>query len=233
MIHGFDIPVNRPDLFATSAEHARHILSEAHAGLSTVRTNWRDYCVDWEMAHGFGIAAILHQYHATVACGILSADEAYNEEFFPWGNSSVTNPFLSGISFPIRTCGRGYSRMFKIGEVAKLESARSHVRVCWEKLGSGLNCGVCEKCVATRLFFFVAGYGDIPAFSGQLNADIVARLRPNKAYQRDYLLSVLNDPKASSLDKKVRRALERVTRTAKARAVIGTIARKARSALSG
>jgi hypothetical protein len=89
--------------------------------------------------------------------------------------------------------------------------------------------------VCTRLFFFVAGYDDVPAFKGHLTADIVSRIRVKKDFQRNYLLSVLSDPRASSLDSEVRRALERVTRTGKGkgvRAVIGVIARKVRSAFS-
>ena len=219
-----------------SCEHARQILNEGSAVFTRVRTNWRDYCVDWEMSHGFGIAAVLHQYHGTVSCAIFAADDAYSDEDFPWGNSSVTNPLLSGISFPIHTCGAGYTRTSKVGEIAQFESVRNHVRVCWENLGTGLNCGTCEKCVRTRLMFLVAGYDEIPAFKKPLTADVVSRIRVTSDVNRNYLLSILNDPRASSLDQYIRNALERVTQRPEGRslrAAIKNLARKARSALSG
>jgi hypothetical protein len=236
LIHGFDIPISRPELFAMSCEHARHILADIGVSLSTVRTNWREDCVDWEMSHGFGVAAVLHQYHGTVPCGIFAADDAYGDEEHPWGNSSVTNPLLSGISFPIYTCGGGYTRISKVQEIARSGPVRGHIRVCWENLGSGLNCGICEKCVRTRLMFFLAGHAEIPAFAVPLNPDLLSRIRVTSEVNRNYLLSILNDPRALSLDSEVRRALRRVTRKGKGkgmRTIIGAIARKVRSALSG
>jgi hypothetical protein len=236
MIHGFDIPVEQPEVFTLSREHARHILSDAGAALSTVRTNWRNYCVDWEMAHGFGIAAVLHQFHGSASHGIIAADEAYSDEELPWGNSSVTNPLLSGVSFPIHTCGGGYTRAEKIREISGYESVRSHIRVCWETLGSGLNCGICEKCVRTRLMFFVAGCDEIPAFPVHLTADAVSRIQIRSEVQRRYFLDILKHPRANLLDSNIRRALHRVTQQSGSkgfRTLIRSALRRARSAMFG
>jgi hypothetical protein len=236
MIHGFDIPLDQPELFNESARHARYILSEMGSALSTVRTNWRKYCVAWEMSHAFGIAAVLHQYHGATSFGILAADDVYGEEDFPWGNTSVTNPLLSGLSFPIQACGGGSSRVCKVGEIARFESVRSHIRVCWANLGSGLNCGFCDKCVRTRLEFSVAGLHEIPAFPGRLTADMVSRLRITKEDQRRFLLAILNHPGASLLDGKIHQALKRVVNSGKStglRGAIGDIVKTHWSALRG
>ena len=236
LIHGFDIPLDQPELFIKSSEHARYILDEMGTALSTVRTNWRKYSVDWEMSHAFGIAAVLHQYHGTTSFGIFAIDDVYGEENFPWGNTSVTNPLLSGISFPIQSCGGGSSRVSKVGEIGRFESVRSHIRVCWANLGSGLNCGICEKCVRTRLEFAVAGWNDIPAFPGVLTAELVSRIRIKKEDQRCFLRAVLNNPGASLLDGKVHRALKRAVNSGNStglRGAIGDIVKARWSALRG
>jgi hypothetical protein len=234
LIHGFDIPLDQPELFNKSSGHARYILEEMGSAMSTVRTNWRKYCVDWEMSHAFGIAAALHQYHGTTSSGIFAIDDAYGDEDLPWGNTSVTNPLLSGISFPIQSCGGGSGRVSKVGEIARFKSVRSHIRVCWANLGSGLNCGICEKCVRTRLEFAVAGFHDIPAFPGRLTADMVSRIRIDQKHHRPFFLAILSHPGAALLDRDVHKALERVANSGNGTGfldAIGKIAGKYSSAL--
>jgi hypothetical protein len=146
----------------------------------------------------------------------------------------VTNPLLSGISFPIHTCGGGYTRTAKVETIARHEVVRTHVRVCWEKLGNGLNCGVCEKCVRTRLEFWLAGYREIPAFAGVLTADTVANILIRNKDQRRFLQDILAHPRAAIFDGNVRDALKRVARSdggGGSRGAIGGLFRKARSAL--
>ena len=144
MVHGFDVPLDKPEWFRNAVIHAKAILSEHDVGLTLVETNWRELSVDWEMGFGFGLFAILHQFHGKSSYGVLSTDEPYGEEHFPWGNNSITNPLLSGLSFPVRSCGGGQSRTERVAAIASSPAVRSHIRVCWERPDLDPNCGECE-----------------------------------------------------------------------------------------
>jgi hypothetical protein len=207
MIHGFDLPLEQPDWFARAAAHARAIATEQQTALTIVRTNWRQFCVDWAMGHAFGLFAVLHQFHGRVASGILAADVDYGEPPEIWGNNTLTNRLLSGPAFPILECGGGYTRTEKVAAIAQYPAVRSHVRVCWEHPELGGNCGECEKCVRTQLNFMAAGFGSVPAFPRPLTPETVAGLRFRNAGQQFYLESLLRHNEGRSIPENIRAAI--------------------------
>lgn len=191
MVHGFDIPLDKPEWFEKVLPHATAILSEFGVPCSTVATNWKKFSVDWEMCFGFGVAAVLHQYCSSYSWGLWAADEPYHQEIFPWGNNSVTNPLMSGLSFPIRACGGGYTRTEKASVIGRWDSVRKHIRVCWERPEVGGNCGQCEKCVRTQLNFLAAGYSSMEAFGTPLTSEQVRAIRCTNEPQRKMLENIL------------------------------------------
>ena len=191
MVQGFDIPMTKPDWFEKVLRHGSAILNEFGVAHSAVATNWRDVAVNWEMGFGFGVAAVLHQYCSSYSWGLWAADQPYHQEVYPWGNNSVTNPLLSGISFPIRACGGGYTRTEKASLIGKWDSVRKHIRVCWERPDLGGNCGECEKCVRTQLNFLAAGYGPIEAFGATLTSARVRAIGCRNEAQRRMLEDIL------------------------------------------
>lgn len=206
LVHGFDIPLSEEQWFAQAKQHAEPILDHFDCPLTVVQTNWRSISVNWEMAFGFGVTTVLHQLERDHGSGLWAADEPYNREVIPWGSNSISNPLLSGGTFPIRCVGSGISRAGKIGVIGQHPIIREHLRVCWRRPQNGQNCGVCEKCVRTRLALQAYGYGDTPAFQGVLAPDMVSKVRIDSAVQFDLMDEVRTVPD-SRLSPELQKAL--------------------------
>jgi hypothetical protein len=191
LVHGFDVPLKRPEWFERAVPHVRAIAASYGVPLVLCETNWRTVAVDWEMGHAFGLAATLHHFAGVVDRAMWAADEPYEIEVHPWGSNSVTNHLLSGPSFPISNTGAAASRSEKLALVAELPAVREHVRVCWVKPESGLNCGRCEKCLRTWLAFMAAGHGDVPALGTAPSVAEVASIRISNPIQWNLLYDVL------------------------------------------
>lgn len=194
MVQGFDIPLPHSEWFETAKQHARPILDHFDCPLLEVQTNWREVSMNWEMDHGFGITSVLHQLDGTFSHGLWAADEPYNREVIPWGSNSISNPLLSGGAFPIRTVGGGLNRSAKVGLLAPNDVVRNHLRVCWRNPENGLNCGVCEKCVRTRLALAAHGIEHTAAFHGDLTPEVIARIDITNRIQFELLEEILAIP---------------------------------------
>jgi hypothetical protein len=177
LILGFDIPLERNDWADLAIVHAKNILGDFDVPLTIVRTNWKDFCVNWEMAFGFGVASVLHQFAGKFSTGVWSADEPYGGEVLPWGNHSTSNTLLFGQYFPIVATGGGWTRSEKVALIGASDSIRSNLRVCWAFPENKLNCGQCEKCVRTYLNFLATGHPVVPALGPKLEAGKVRRIK--------------------------------------------------------
>lgn len=206
LVHGFDIPLTNVEWFDTARQHALPILDNVGCQLLEVRTNWREVSVDWEMDHGFAITSVLHQLDATYSHGLWAADEPYNREVIPWGSNSISNPLLSGGVFPIRTVGAGANRSTKVGLIAQNDVVRNHLRVCWRHPDNGLNCGICEKCVRTRLALLAHGFEHTQSFHGTLTPELVLGIKIGNRIQLELLEEILSIPNCQ-LPPKLRSAL--------------------------
>ncbi|MDH6231055.1 hypothetical protein M2281_001627 [Mesorhizobium soli] len=167
LIHGFDLPLHQPDWFSPAVRRASAILANYDIPLVTVRTNWRLLDVPWEQSHIFGIASVLHQFKGRVSHGVIAADSAYDGDDLKWGSNSVTNQMMSGSSFPISFTGAGQSRTEKAGALVGEQAILNSLRVCWERPESLGNCGVCEKCIRTKLNFMAHGITDVPSLGAE------------------------------------------------------------------
>lgn len=208
MVQGFDIALTDDRWFDVALRRAVPVLQSFGCSLLTVKTNWRQACVDWEMGFAFGVTSVLHQLDASYGNGLWAADEPYDLEVIPWGSNSISNPLLSGRAFPIRAVGAGMHRSAKIALIAQHAVVRDNLRVCWQQPRNGLNCGVCEKCVRTRLALSAAGYPDADAFPGSLNAKIISQIPIDNQLQYGLLQEILSIPE-SQLDPMLREALKR------------------------
>jgi hypothetical protein len=84
----------------------------------------------------------------------------------PWGSNPVTNPFLASDTFGVVTDGAGFSRCEKARLIAAFPAVKDKLRVCWAgplKGQTGENCGICEKCLRTKMNFL--SNGDVPGLS--------------------------------------------------------------------
>lgn len=162
MVHGFDVLLDRPDIFAKSSELGARILESYGLPLTTVRTNWRDIRgLPWDTVFIFAISSVMHQFSGVVSRAVVAADDAYNGEALGWGSNSITNPLMGHFGFPIEFAGGGYTRTNKAKAFASNPVVLSNLRVCFQNPADGHNCGRCEKCIRTKLNFIAAGIGPV------------------------------------------------------------------------
>ena len=163
MVHGFDIPLHDTDAFDVASAKACRLGAAFGVPVQRIRTNWRAWSPQWELTHGMALSSVLQLFSGDHDAALLSADRPYGREIFPWGANSITNRFMSSEEFPLLTAGFGATRTQKARLVGQHALARDVVRVCWAGTDLGRNCGVCGKCVCTKLIFLAAGIGVIPA----------------------------------------------------------------------
>jgi hypothetical protein len=159
MVHGFDIPLSAEAAFEQAASATRETLEPIGVPLTRIRTNWRSAVCGkwWEMEFAAGLVACLRQFQGDVAGGLIGSGVNYGHLVMPWGENPVTVPLLSSDDFEIIYDGCGSSRTDKVAAIAEWGAAAERLRVCWEGPVTGRNCGVCEKCVRTKLNFMAAG----------------------------------------------------------------------------
>lgn len=203
LVHGFDIPLDQPEAFDVARRNAEAMLAPYGAPLIAMRTNWRTAASlrgNWANEFASGVAAALHFCAGVGNVGLFGADEDYSTIKLPWGSNPVTNHLLGGGAFDFVTEGGGFTRTERIALVANHapEMAR-RLRVCWEGPATGGNCGVCEKCVRTKMNFLANGH-EPACFDRPLSMRDLARLTPRNAVQIGYLNDILRVARANGVN---------------------------------
>lgn len=155
MAHGFDIPLDEPEVFQRAAENSRRMVASVGLELIPVASNIRQFEDNWELTHGAGLASCLHLLRRRFPVGLVAASHVYNGLRFPWGSNPVTDTLLASDSLTIVYDGGEVTRRAKAREVAAWSQAMTHVRVCWEGEHKDRNCGQCLRCVGTAICFAV------------------------------------------------------------------------------
>jgi len=94
---------------------------------------------------------------------ILAADDRLDAQFltFPWGTNSATNVLFSDGHTKINSDSESVARPDKITCIAKSPLGKRPLSFCWNRRVQPSNCGVCEKCLRTKLLF-LAVTGHVP-----------------------------------------------------------------------
>lgn len=158
LVKGFDIPLDRVEGWQVVVDTARRTLADIDVPLCVVETNWRTITdSDWEMEHGAAILSCLRQWDEDADSLIMAADHHYGNLVIPWGNNPITNPLLEGEGTSIPFDGGDLTRTEKVGLISGWQAGFDGLRVCYHDDVSGRNCGVCGKCVMTKLNAIVLG----------------------------------------------------------------------------
>jgi hypothetical protein len=75
----------------------------------------------------------------------------------PWGSHPLLDPYYSSQHVRISHHGVELSRLQKVRQLADWPLALNRMYVCTSRTSNGRNCGVCEKCVRTKLHLLVEG----------------------------------------------------------------------------
>jgi hypothetical protein len=165
---GCDIDLADHERTAWLTENVRHVAEAYRLEPIVLETDlparMHPY-LGWIEYHGSMLAGLRHllaDRFATMRVA-ASADEATMWDL-PWGSHPGLDPQLGTAAAPILLDGL-VSRPEKIARVLEEPVLLEHLRVCYH---GGPNCGVCEKCVLTRICLAVLGGGRrVPSFPGE------------------------------------------------------------------
>ncbi|GLS41585.1 hypothetical protein GCM10010869_71820 [Mesorhizobium tianshanense] len=134
----------------------RPLLRERGVHLNVMTCNLKQvFRQDIEDSYAARYVSCLHNFEHLSSFAYLASGESYLEQVIPFGSSPSTDHLLSTPAMKIVLDGASYTRTEKAGRIAKDKHARSVVHVCGRKHDS--NCGVCGKCVRTRMNFLAHG----------------------------------------------------------------------------
>jgi hypothetical protein len=231
LIQGFDIPLGADDAFARAEQSARETLASLDVPLSVVATNWREVCADWEMEHGAAIATCLRNWQGEAGYALIGSDEDFARLVRPWGSHPLHFRMASSDDFRVVYDGGESGRTEKVATLAAWPQGVERLRVCWQGPITGGNCGVCEKCVRTKLNFLAVGAQPPSSLGAPPTPADIARLRLRNETQIVYMEEIVaaaeargvRDPWVDALRARVRQV--RRLRAIKALPVLAPVKR--------
>jgi hypothetical protein len=177
-VHGFDIDLENSDAFDRHMARVAPLLD--HLGLEShvVRTNSKKLRLqNWEDSFALELAGCMHLYAPKFGYGLIGSSEPYEALVLPWGSSPVTDHLMSGGAMKIVHDGAGFSRTDKVAQIARSSLASNTLKVCWQGSDQSVNCGVCEKCLRTKMNFLATGSPIPPSLPHELDLAAVARMK--------------------------------------------------------
>lgn len=185
LVEGFDIPLGKPERLERAAVTARRAAEEFGTTAVAVSTNLRSIAeagrsgepvTSWGYEqHGASLAAVSYALRARLG-EILIASSYADRDLHPWGSHPDLDPLWSSSAQRIVHDTTSVPRVDKVAEVMRYESAREGLRVCWADTDA-YNCGVCEKCVRTRINLRATGHDGSCQTLPALRMDEVRSLR--------------------------------------------------------
>lgn len=216
-VHGFDISAGNEDLAGRALASARDAAAELGKPLIEVKTTLRSAFgdrlpLDWGYdLHGAALAHVglaLSRHLSTVM--IPSSNSRW--DLLPWGSHPDLDPLWSSSSVTFEHDELDVDRLGKIRRIGVDETAMRHLRVCWENRDGRFNCGVCFKCIRTKIGLAAAG-ADSAALPGPIDLHAVRSLTLTKRqchHLRNGLAAmseagVTDDGVIAAVDKAIRR----------------------------
>lgn len=192
MVHGFDVPYSNRSAFDTLHKRVEKITEAVGVELHILRTTIRENDYHrWVDCHGAVLASVLHLTSDRHTHGIIASSDPYNYisyVHYAWGSSAATDYLLSGSEMEIIHDGAGFSRPQKIAYLAKnWPSQLKRTQFCWEGERRDINCGVCDKCVHTRLSLLAGGFDEGLCFETSFHIGMLDRIKISEAKLGDIL----------------------------------------------
>ena len=228
MAHGFDIPIDQPEVFARAAEKSRIMLSSIGMQLIPVYTNLRELHNVWDDSHGTALAACLMLFQGVYNTGLIASSDIYKDLVLPWGSNPLTDRMLSNNAFEIIHDGAGTNRVEKARQISHWPEARQNLRVCWEGQNKDRNCCRCQKCVTNILIINAVGQGHFPAFPYNITDREIRHLKFDDLTSMDWdinLLANANIPRPTLRAMKVSLLINRVRIAANKHAMLKWLVR--------
>lgn len=200
MMHGFDIPLDQPEVFARSAARSRRLTDDAGLELHLGATNLRTLPVPWEDSFSTAVAACLSFFQPTYGFGLVPSFQDWNHIHFDHGSNPLTDPLLSSLSFAVVHDGTGFGRIDKLRALTTWPAALRDLRVCWQGAELDRNCCRCEKCLRTMLMLRVCGVRECEAFPEPLESQHLDALVIRNQSGLDEFAYLLEEARRLGLD---------------------------------
>jgi len=172
MLHGFDFRLRNDVGFG--GRHASAVAVAEHFGLDMMvvrtdltRTVWPTHVYTTMLLHTCSLFA-----QPELPRHGFSADQSASHTLFmhPHSNSAGIEGYYSTPSRPVDFFGAVESRAVKLRDIyEESPDLLRHMGFCLLEYKKGGNCGVCEKCVRTRLSMDIAGLDQTLIFPDRMN----------------------------------------------------------------
>lgn len=175
MLHGFDLPIAERAAFDGLVERARPLIDRLGLRLHRIRTDLRE-AIDqgsYEDSHAAQLLGCLHFLSGRYGVGIIAGAEPIDRMPVIHGSTLATDPLLSGGRMRVLHDAVAWTRPQKLAAIASVPGALDGLKVCWEETANPGNCGVCEKCLRTRLSLRAVGVAEPRCFDRPLVLDRV------------------------------------------------------------
>lgn len=200
-VHGFDVPLAKPETFDLLLRRVRPLLDELGLKTRIIRTNLKETAGQyWEDSFAAQLAACLHNYSHAFDHALIGSGEPYTNIFYPWGSTPATDYLMSGDSMRLVLDGSAYTRTEKVETLRHHPTALKTLKVCWEGTSQDRNCGVCEKCIRTKLNLLAVGVSDAPCFDQPLELEQILKIRLINDAQLLELQTILDFVKKHDVD---------------------------------
>ena len=216
-IHGFNIPLDRDDIFNKAAEKASIMLKSLNIDLITLATNFRQLGTNFRDSHAAEIASCILLFENSYSTALITSTEPYNNLKFPWGSNPITDRLLSSDKLEFIHDGNAFTRSEKIEVISSWPEALKYLRVCWHIDNLDQNCCKCEKCIRTILNFRVLGLGLPECFEHDVSDEMILKIKRLNPVTLSFLEEIHSQAKERSISESWVSALEKcVKRNGKA-----------------
>ncbi|HEY0866553.1 MAG TPA: hypothetical protein VGE01_04215 [Fimbriimonas sp.] len=209
-VHGFDVPIDRPDRFDPVLASIRLQLSSLGLDVVPVRTNFRQFPTTWEHSHLSSLVGCLACLNGGVRGVLIGSSGTYRDFVTVWGSNPISDRMLSHANLHVHVDGYETPRIEKIRDLAAWPESLAHLRVCWSDSETRGNCGKCVKCLRTALALDVFGLLDKVPFDAAPDLSDLRSARPQSPYDLVHLREILEFCEEHRIDRPWRAKLKKI-----------------------
>lgn len=160
-VHGMDYKFNNDDRFQKFLSKTNIFANHVSNKRIIVRTDAYDLYQKYNcnpksghITHIFALAGSAF-LHAGYSKYLIAADYTLAQQFIvsPWGSNSATNPLFRSNVRKLITLDDDIRRSEKLPLITKDDAALASITFCVDKRSRPENCGVCSKCIRTKVMF--------------------------------------------------------------------------------
>jgi hypothetical protein len=161
LVHGMDISIKDVELWDETRARLSETAKKLGKNFVTVRTNLRDF-QDYGVNYvhtGFGpiLGSVSNLFSAEVGLSLIGSYGLFSE-LAPHASGPLVDRLWSSSAQSVTHFTPRFTRLEKIRVIAERSpSSLTSLRVCWKNPGAAYNCGVCEKCLRTRMELKIVG----------------------------------------------------------------------------